>query len=501
MLAPRTNLVLLLLLCMPHALLAVVGNTYFSIRSQGLNSPRQWVGFEPYDMCQCSKWPLIGDGWIGFTTAFSQSFSDEKLAEYIFFNDGKTMEFGNLGDSSTEVFSRNFLLNDDLKGRVKIDPEIQSLIFDFQTRMCLDPLLNGLYFEAHIPVTWTQWDLKLEEIITFTGTAVPANKLGNAQAEPSFLKSIVRAWMGDTVNVNVFPDVMQDMQFATIDGKRTKVALADVYLTLGWPAICNNDWRLDVQLHYIAPAGNRPEAEFLFEPIAGNGKHHGLGAGLHGYHYVFDHGDTALCAVFDIRGYHLFGTKQRRTFDLKNNGIGSRYLLFKEFEPDGTFAGQVVFGPRVTTLDCHVSIGAQMEGTIMATYDWCLWQLNAGGNAWLRSKEDISLKEDIPSKTFGIQGNTDTTNAQTASRTKINGANANDFDDTTVFLKTEDINTDSSAAPLAVSYKMFAHASRFWDTNPYEPFLGFGGEIEWSAFSNKALEQASLWLKVGFSYK
>lgn len=485
------------LCCITTSLYAVVGRSYFSPRSQGLNTARQMVGMEPYPPCKHTEHTCI---WTAATPAYSQSISHEKLQDYLFFNNSGSMTFGNLDDPKTDVFARNFLLNDDFKGSVSIKPDIQNFVLDIQAHINLDEWTCGLYLDAHFPITWSDWDLHLEERTTSTGTAVPANKLGNDEATASFLKQVTRAWVGDTVNVNVFPDVMQQMNFATVDGKRTEVALADLHLSLGYQVICKPDWKVDLQLHVVAPAGKRPEAHFFFEPQVGNSKHAGLGAGVHGYHEVFDYGDTALTAVFDIRGYYLFNSTQRRTFDLKKNGKGSRYLLFKKFKSDGTFSDELLFGPNVTTRKSSVKIGPQIEATMMATYYWCTWQLNAGAGAWLRAKESITIKDGVPSNTFGIQGNTDTTNAQTASGTRVDGTNANIFDATTVFLKTEDFDTKSAAAPIAVSYKGFAHASRFWYDNPYQPFLGFGAELELSAFSNKALEQISVWLKAGFSF-
>ncbi|MGE0010420.1 MAG: hypothetical protein AB7F19_00460 [Candidatus Babeliales bacterium] len=498
---PIRILTLLSITCLlSTTLLAVTGRSQFTIRSQGMNMPRNMVGMEPYDYCLKDGFPCF---YFGITPAFSQSFSDDNLEQYLFFNGTNTMTFGPLGDRETDVFARNFLLNDDFRGNVTIKPDIQSMVLDLQFRISLNKIACGLYLETYIPVTWSQWDLHMEERVRSSGTFVEANKLGNATRENSFLKTIIRAWQGDTIDVNTFPAVRNDMDFATVNGKRSEIALADVYLGLGYTIIKKPDWQVDLQLLYIAPAGKRPEPRYFFNAQVGNGKHNAIGGALHTYHNVFTGDDTALTGVFDIRAYHFFGASQRRTFDLNANGIGSRYLLFKRFNPDtGTPTGEIVFGPNVTTLDCNVSVGAVAEATMMATYDWYKWQFNVGANAWIQSKEHITLKQDIPARTFGIQGNTNSNANQTASQTLINGQNANMFDPLgfPVFIGTASINLDSAKTPTATSYMLFAHASRTWKNNPLEPFVGIGGELELSAFSNKALEQFSIWFKAGFSY-
>lgn len=485
-------------------LYASTGKSHFTIRSQGLNMPRNMVGMEPYDCCtRTTGFPCF---YVGVTPAFSQSLSNDNLEEYLFFNGTNTMNFGGLNSRSTDVFARNFLLNDNFEGSVTIKPDIQSSILNLQCRINLNTVTEGLYFETYIPITWSQWDLHLEEKRITAGTEVAANKLGNLAPADSFLRTVARAWIGDTINVNTFPAVQLPMAYGTVEGKQTEVALADLYITFGYPVIMKPDWQLDVQLHYIAPVGKRTDPHFFFGAQVGNGKHNGLGAGIHGYHYITSGPDSALSAVFDLRAYHLFGSSQRRTFDLEDNGIGSRYLLFKRFNSDGIATGEVLFGPNVTTLNCKVTIGALVEATLMATYDWCSWQFNAGANAYLQSKEGIRLKELIPVNTFGIQGNTnsnsqvDLPNAQTASQTRVNGENANRFDQTPTFITTTDLNLNSAATPTAVSYMLFGQASRFWRNNEWEPFVAIGGELELSAFSNKALSQCSLWLKCGFSY-
>ncbi len=502
MFAQRTNILIVLgiVFCFNTSLQAVIGRSQFTMRSQGINNPRHWVGMEPYDFCdKTTGFPCF---YFGITPAYSESFSNGNLEQYLFFNGTDSMRFGNLNNPNTDVFARNFLLNDDFEGSVEIEPLIKNMTLEMQMRISLNKITRGLYFEAYVPITWSRWDLVMAERFTSAGTFVDANKLGNPQPANSPLRSIIRAWMGDTINENIFPAVQQDMGFATVDGRRTEVGISDLYLTLGYELICRPDWAVDLQLNYIAPVGKKIQPHFFFNAQVGNGRHNGLGGGIHGFHEVFDKGDTAMNVVFDIRYYYLFSTHQRRTFDLIGNGIGSRYLLFKRFNPDGTATGEIVFGPRVTTLDCNVKVGAEVEGTIMATYDWYSWQFNAGLDAWLRSKEGITLRDGVvPLNTFGIQGNTDSDTPQTASATRINGENANIFDDPfTVFLTQANINVDSAANPLAVSYTLFLHASKFWSDNPLEPFVGIGAALEFSAISNRALEQGTIWIKAGFSY-
>src|SRR6185436_1681238 len=77
------------------------------------------------------------------------------------------------------------------------------------------------------------------------------------------------------------------------------------------------------------PTGNKPEGEFLFEPIVGNGHHWTLGVGFNAHAMLWrsECDDSCFGFYLDANITHLFSTCQRRAFDLCTPGANSRYML------------------------------------------------------------------------------------------------------------------------------------------------------------------------------
>jgi hypothetical protein len=477
----------------------VFGKTFFNHRSQGDNFAR-WLAGQAHHTHLCDTDCINGS--LAITPHYFQTFNEKETGTWFFFNGTNTMRFGPLADSANiAVWSRNFFLNDQFDGTVTANPVVRNFVIDLNFFLGLDEWVRGLYFRVDVPINWTSWDMKLTQTITNVGTTIAANRFGNAVAAASPRSSIIQAWMGGALNPTDFPFLRQEMRFATIDGKQTKTGVADITFILGYDILCNECSHLGFNVQVIAPTGTRPDAQFVFEPILGNGRHVEVGAGFSGHFELWNNGcDQSFGVFFEGAVYHMFRAKQKRTFDLRNNGVGSRYLFFKRFNTDGTFANEVLFGPNVLTRDIRVKNDVHGEGTIMFDYQHCGFTFDAGYDIWGRTRDKISITEAIPANTFGIQGDQPTTNNNTASQTRINGANATVADPTPVFIRTEDLDIASAEHPGAVSHKLFAHIAYTWENCDYLPFVGIGGEVEFSGRNNRAFDQWGVWIKGGFTF-
>lgn len=488
------------------------GKSFFSNRPQGLNSAHKIAGTMYLEqILPCER----NYDRFAITLEYKQTYNDRGIGEYLFFNGTTRMRFGNIGDANVDVFSRNFFLNDDFQGTASIEPVVKNFIAHLDLSLDLSYWKQGLYIGTRVPLVWTEWDIQLHETTPTTakiGTVIPAQTFGNTFAKASPARSIVTAWKGNTLNTNAnpmkededfFPHLKQPMKFASIDGRQTRANIGDVEIIIGYNVITRPDAHFDVQGRFIIPTGNRPDAVLFFEPVVGNGHHFQIGFGITGHDDLWCHGDNTFSYYVDGGIYYVFSSRQKRTFDLKNNGIGSRYLLFKRFDAAGVYAKEVLFGPNVTTLDCRIKSDFMADVSAAGEYTWRCLRLGIGYNLWVRSKEKITLKESIPKNTFGLQGNTKTAGAtvnQTASKTLINGKNASLIDAEPVFISNDDLNLDSAAHPLSIAHKLFVYAGYAWIAHPYIPFINFGLEGEIPALSNTALNQIGIWAKGGFSF-
>jgi hypothetical protein len=212
--------------------------------------------------------------------------------------------------------------------------------------------------------------------------------------------------------------------------KQTK--LSDLQFAFGWDFCQDTDYHLGVEIRAAAPTGTRPCGEYLFEPIIGNGHHWELGGGVTGHICLWQNDEETASFGFyvDANVTHLFKTRQRRFFDLVNNGGNSRYMLAErlgtpvtnlfsnplEGSVDGSTAPAAQFKDvltpvaNLTCCDVDVSIGVQGDVTAMFNYTCGGFGWDLGYNFWGRSCDKIRLDCDCPctlesqTKTWALKG-------------------------------------------------------------------------------------------------
>lgn len=498
------NLVVYLIVCsIPYLLYAdrdnddrrdTFGRTFFHARSG--NKARESAGLANlitwgYDDCS------YGVSWI--TGEYAQSFNRKDIGKYLFFNGTDTMRTGTAAGPGIDIFGENFLVNADFNSAITARPRAHYELVDINLFYDLDIFCPGFYLIAHVPYMSTQWAVDFKETVSTPGTIIPANNLGNPVSAPAPFNSMIDAWNGQAT----FGDVLQPLQFARVDGSKSKSRVADVELALGYIILDDECNFFSINVRGIIPTGNRPKGEFVFEPIVGNGHYAEVGAGILGNFFLWEGCCDEILTVFlNANIYTMLKSRQMRTFDLTNNGIGSRYLLFKRFS-GGAYAGEIVRGPNILTLPIHTRNRVHGDLVFMLEYVRNNLILDAGYNLWGRTRDHIEVIGTIPADTYGIAGLSGTAGAgrnSTASATLINGTNATILDPLgPVFISNSDLNIESAAHPGAFSHGFFAHVGYIWDTNYVQPFIGAGTEIEFSG-TNRSFKMAHFWGKIGISF-
>ncbi len=488
----------------------IFGKTFYNPRSQGSYTSRSAVGFvdliNRYDRCNFyTSWGITGE--------FAQTFDTRGLGIWLFFNGDSAMFFGNAANPGVDVFGQNFLLNNDFEGIVATEPKVTNILADFEWYLSFNQWFPNWYFRLHTPMCESTWNMELKQNVEAVGSVIPANSLGNPADAPAPFDTIISAWNGNAT----FFDVKKPLEFAKISldlpdddeeilSDRTKQAFADVEMALGYNIILDECSHFGLNVRAIIPTGNRPTGRFLFEPIVGNCHLFEFGFGIDGHLELWNNGDNQLLSAYLIGNvYHMFSSKQRRSFDLSINGPGSRYLLFKRFE-SGAYAGEIVRGPNILTLGCKVHNDVHVDASFMLHYRYCGLTLEAGYNVWARTKDKITDIELIPQNTYGIAGTSGTgvNSNKTASKTTISGLNADLLDDTIIYLANKDINVNSAAHPNVFAHGFFGYAGYTFDEfmgqdyTRYEPFIGIGSQVEFSGRQARALKMWHVWAKCGF---
>ncbi len=499
----------------PAQALPLRGKSFFSPRSQSANAARNFAGLElfTYDPARCTSW-----GFWSATVNYSHTFSTKSVAEYFFGYD--TLRFSGSQvpqRDDNDILADYFGLSTTFNGSVTLRPHWHSALVDLRLYAGLDGIARGLYATVYAPAAWTRSYIRLDEVVGDDGvsTPYPIQYMSDQQLNAP-LRTINEAWNRTTL----YGDVQEPLTYGKIAGAQSQRGIADIHAELGWNFILCDHGHVGLRAHLGIPTGNRSTAEFLFEPMIGNGHHWELGVGASGHVRVWEKdGEQELAVYLDALLTHLCSSRQRRSFDFLKNGFGSRYLLLKEFNTIGAYTRRLVPAINKTTLACDVWYPLQLEFLFMFGYHYNSFSLDFGYNGWLRSRERIKLKGKIAHNKYGIKGIQNVTlpaGAPSSATQSIATLHGNDFADqallvdatSPLFVNTGDLNVKSAAATSALTHKLFAHVSYVLPTTWYaEPFVGMGTEIEFEGIlprdsepNKPTMSQVSLWIKGGFVF-
>lgn len=455
--------------------------TTFIPRSQGANTARELVGWQrQLYKCYDENYAAIAP-----VAEYTHSMHTESLAKKLFSTTCLTFTGSERTDrASTDLLADYFGLPVDFKGTLAIKPRIENFIIDLELYFGMDQLSNGLFLRIHAPITHTRWTLGLDACVvcadkfrgcpTFPGcymSSTPLSTTTSTSITPSPCSTIsstspvgcpIDAALNPLYQNNVdcattslrealsgnftFGDMKEPWHYGRFDFcSRDKTGLADIDAIMGYNFLHNDYAHFGAFVMTVIPTGNRPKAKYIFEPIVGNGKHWELGGGFTTHISLGDYCEkTNLNLGVYIEGNitHVFSTHQTRSFDFTQNGLLSRYMLLKEFDPvcsNGIFQGTYMYNfcqqfipvsapavPNVptsnpprrnhglmnainfATRNCEVHVGLKADVSAKVCVTKGGWTLDAGYNFWYRSEERICIKTDCPcyldSRFLGFKG-------------------------------------------------------------------------------------------------
>ena len=415
------TLLIILTLCATFYTAHSAITPYFSIRSQGLNTPRHLSGiiqkiFVPHDE------PLAGT--FSAALAYDRSFDHESITECLFGNSccpTITISGSQVADrADTDWLADYFYLPTDFKSSLSFKPRIDNLLLDLNFYIDLNEWADGLYVAAYAPIVHTRWDLNMCETIDMKGTnshapgyftpdTLQRNDLLNNFTE--YAAGCIAGPIEQTVGDESFCITMARLNKARISQTSlNQTRAADLRIVIGYDALRTDRCLFGFQGLVSAPAGNRPKGKYLFEPIIGNGHHWELGGALQANSIAWRSNDEhkQLILTANLSLTHLFGSRQKRTFDLKGKPF-SRYMLIERLgtpiqsnlkgdgvAPSAQFNNEHIPVANLSSLSVDVSATIQAEFTAMLTFAsrTCSWDF--GYNFWGRTCENIRLRDITP---------------------------------------------------------------------------------------------------------
>jgi len=331
------------------------------------------------------------------------------------------------------LLAKNLYLAPEFSSVLSFKPTITNVMVDFNYFGGLSNWVDGLYFRVYAPFVHTRWNLHMHETIVTRGDATMANGrvpmltsaaeffAGNTPANtalPTFVPNNAgNGFVTDTLPLTRNPLLYHTMGIVPKDELcsrkcsqgNTRNGFGELRAEFGWDFLQDCDYHVGAYLAAAAPTGNKPNARLLFSPLIGNGRHWELGGGVSA-HWVFWKSENELHSsgvYFDTMVTHLFKSRERRVFDLKNNPL-SRYLNAARMTtvvtnslrgaPAGgqpvsasvQFANEYMPVANLTAQDINVSIAAQVDLTAWINYTGNMFAFDFGYNMWLQTCERFS---------------------------------------------------------------------------------------------------------------
>lgn len=185
--------------------------------------------------------------------------------------------------------------------------------------------------------------------------------------------------------------------------KTKYLGTGDSSIVVGVNLVVEENMHFGLGCKFSYPMGNWPFCEYMLEPIFGTAGHPGLGLDISG-HYTFaldqyGNQDVSVWLQSDIMHYFPGRKPAYRSFDLRLNGPGSKYLLLQEYEyvlVEGEPQWSPVpdyFKPAInfTTIPVLSSFPVEVDVTGMINYRYKSFDCGIAMELWWRSDERLSL--------------------------------------------------------------------------------------------------------------
>jgi len=406
--------------------------------AQGRNTwlPRSFSSYSMRDINQRQSVNDDNDQKINFTfiTEFMQNFGKcakgcKNLGSAPFWSGTNTLTIGQ-GDGRAQLDAYqlgmgNVAVNDDgIGGVIQLDPKIQHVGTDMMMLYQHSKDDRGFYFKIHAPLGAMIVNPRLTELTV----AVPDDSIsfkqtttGGSDITYEFPFYPVPALRPQTVSEAFYGGILDNnMMHGNLDrpirlrkgriaaSKQAEIRMADVSVTLGYNVFMDEKGFVGVGFKATCPTGNVPKADYMLEPIFGRAGAWGVGGELSAAYKVWENdcGTRYFNILAQGEVLHLLPGRNfnYRSFDLKMNGPGSKYMLIQEYRPtyssltaSPAAATQVyvpyLIQPAVNMTTLPVISKIAVEGSFALQFDFHCddWNVAVGGEFWGRSHERLAI--------------------------------------------------------------------------------------------------------------
>ncbi len=289
--------------------------------------------------------------------------------------------------------------------------------------------------------------------------------------------------------------------------KLSKDGFADLEVKAGYQARADEKIRLYGYAGFVFPTGNKPNAQFVFEPMVGNNQHYGVLYGSHIGLSAWCRGEHILSLAVDFQTRYLFSNHQLRSFDLKDKEF-SRYIesyknpeqaqqAFDTQDPNSGTSGINIFTKQV-----KVFPGLSLSFLSAFLYNYKRLEVEVGSYFYARQAEKVEIRWERLADVKDVAGRGQTNRARTMSE---------DFKKSAIpFVEDEppfrgytplagrNIDSFSPASPAFLSYTAYAALGYYVSDGDYPILIGLGASYEVPA--TRGLSEWASWGKCSVQF-
>ncbi len=341
--------------------------------------------------------------WVnrfGVATEYMQSFSSscKGLGAMPFWSGTNAMTIGNnSGKANLDAFQfglGDVVVNEDtgIAGTITYSPGVQHVGSEFLWYLMQNQNKPGFYAKVKAPLGAMMISNCLHETPIELQNEVESSTY---PYEPYRYQSVTQAFYGGHFHQTPL------FTFGRINCEKTTIIrFGDLSVVIGVNFVARESGHIGVGFAVSCPTGNVPRAVYMLEPIFGRAGHWGVGGEMFGhYTHELKNGSWSFWMQADIM--HLFSGRQPsfRSFDLKANGKGSKYMLLQQYAYALNAESELYLQPRaiypainITTLPVQSTFA--VEGNIAMLFDYTRknWNISLGGEFWGRSGECLKVR-------------------------------------------------------------------------------------------------------------
>ncbi len=397
--------------------------------------PRSFSSYQYHDLFQMKHLRSIqkrdGKLNISFVTEYMQNIegqcnSCKNLGSMPFWSGTNQLTIGN-NDGRAQLDAYQLGLGqietdeNGIGGIIQLNPFVQSIGTDMMMYWAEKSGERGMYFRLHAPIG----GIRIAPNLTDVKPVTPENNIGYSQVpeggEPVFdyyfasyptpsnrYQTIPDAFAGGDVCSGELNGIIGKniaLHFGRIaPEKQAIIRLADIAATIGYNVYADENGWAGIGFKVSFPTGNVPQAVYMLEPIYGRAGLWGVGGEVSALYQFWQNETGNRRLTFSLQGEveHLMHGRRpsMRTFDLKQNGPGSKYLLVQKYyssysgnssEAETVNSSYLTPAANITTLPVFSNFSVEGAVAVMLDFASNNWNIALGGEFWGRARENLCI--------------------------------------------------------------------------------------------------------------